>query len=478
MAIIDLQRSIAQVGRIRIGQQVPTEKGSRPTKLDTFRLTSPHKDLIETAARLYGGTVQPWQAPAGNQWEVITTTDRIRVLVPPTDMAYDRYYELWSRAGCQRRCDGQQEFISDGPCLCDPEQRQCNIHARLSLLLRDVPGFGIWRLDTSGYYAATELQGAVDFIKLAADRGTIVPATLRLEQRVITRPEQGTRRFAVPVLHPDMSLDQLAANSSTPLRLDIPDLRALASVTPQDAPTDTDELVDTMTAVTRLGAPPDTPPEPDAQQTARQRRRAAKRQAKEDDTPPPPEDTEQPPAPPLTPVPAQPRPSIADQLAATKQDTQPTRHGAAPITTNRPNAARVGVSKSAIHETHAGPTAGFAKPPGPWRPGQPLRPHMIDGPKPPPPPDPNDPRTPGPNQMGLDIPDLDTPPPDELISAADLTKLLTLLNAAGFTDTDTQLGFLTAATNREITDPGQLTSNEAGNTIEILEIDAQTKTDT
>jgi hypothetical protein len=210
MPIIDLQRRIAEIGRIRIGQQVPSANGkTRPEKLETFRLTSADKTRIALAAELFGGTIQQWQAPAGQQWEIITTATALDVIVPPSDIAFSQWYELWSAGGCQRRCDGQNESISEGACLCDPENRECDIHTRLSVLLKDLPGLGVWRVDTQGYYAAVELQGAVEVIQIAAGRGQMLPARLRLEQRMVKRPGEQTRRFAVPVLDIEMTPGQL-----------------------------------------------------------------------------------------------------------------------------------------------------------------------------------------------------------------------------------------------------------------------------
>lgn len=224
MSIINLQRRIAEIGRIRIGQQVPTSNGkTRPAKLTTFRLTSADKVRIDQAATLYGGQTQQWQAPAGPQWEVITQTDALDVIVPPSDMAFSQHYELWSAGGCQRRCDGRSEAISQGPCLCDPDARDCDIHTRLSALLRDLPGLGVWRIDTSGYYAAVELQGAVEVIQMAAGRGQMLPARLRLEQRQVKRIIDGkpqTRNFPVPVLDIEVSPGQLMLGTRTPLELD------------------------------------------------------------------------------------------------------------------------------------------------------------------------------------------------------------------------------------------------------------------
>jgi hypothetical protein len=66
-----------------------------------------------------------------------------------------------------------------------------------------VAGIGCWRLDTQGYYAATELTGTVDLLELATARGVLLPARLRIDQRVILRDGQ-TRRFPVPTLDIDI----------------------------------------------------------------------------------------------------------------------------------------------------------------------------------------------------------------------------------------------------------------------------------
>ena len=213
--IIDLQRRLSEAGRIRIGQQVAGNNGrKRPEKLTTFRLTSSDRTRIDQAAQLYGGTVAQWDAPAGRQWEVVTEADSLNVIVPPSDMCFSQAYELWSGGGCARRCDGYNESISQGPCVCDPEKRECSIHTRLSVMLADLNGLGVWRLDTSGWYAALELQGAVGVIQMAAGRGQMLPARLRLEQRMVKRLGEGTRRFAVPVLDVEISPAQLLGGSA------------------------------------------------------------------------------------------------------------------------------------------------------------------------------------------------------------------------------------------------------------------------
>lgn len=207
MPILTLQRRLREAGRIRIGQQVATSNGKRrPAKLDRFRLTSSDRTPLDAAAALYGGQVERWtDAPIGEQWELITATNVMPVVVPPEQMAFSQWNELWSGGGCARRCDGVTEQLTDQSCVCVAEDdMQCKPTTRLSLILSDLPGLGVWRLETHGYYAATELAGTVEICAAAASHGQLLPAVLRLEQRQVKRiDEKGkpvTRNFAVPIL--------------------------------------------------------------------------------------------------------------------------------------------------------------------------------------------------------------------------------------------------------------------------------------
>lgn len=198
--IIGLQQQQTEVGRIRLGVKVATGNGgSVPKKIDTLRFTSPRRDLIERVAELYGGKVEPWQPLKGNsQWQVITTSTEVPVMVPPQDPAESQWLEMWSKGGCLRRCDGQTERISGNPCMCDPDpqERDCKMHTRIRVLLEEVPGIGVWRVDTGSFYAAVELPSVA---KILAEANGLIPGKLILDQRTVTRGGK-TFNFAVPVL--------------------------------------------------------------------------------------------------------------------------------------------------------------------------------------------------------------------------------------------------------------------------------------
>lgn len=212
MPIITLQRSLRRLGRIRMGDQVATANGkTRPNKLATWRLTSPVEDLLHAAAERYGGEVRPWEGAPGaaRQWELYTETDTLDALIPPTDMAFQQFFEMWSGGGCVRRCDGMTEITADAPCMCptDPDEKQklagqgkaCKPISRLFVVLPYLPDVGMWHMEARGYYAATELPGTIEILRLASAAGNLIPTRLRIDQRSVKRDGE-TRNFAVPVI--------------------------------------------------------------------------------------------------------------------------------------------------------------------------------------------------------------------------------------------------------------------------------------
>jgi hypothetical protein len=79
-------------------------------------------------------------------------------------------------------------------------------------MLADMPGVGVWRLETHGYYAAAELPAVADLLSRA---GGNVAARLEMEQRqqMVDDPrnqgKQLTALFYVPVLHVEATPAQL-----------------------------------------------------------------------------------------------------------------------------------------------------------------------------------------------------------------------------------------------------------------------------
>lgn len=256
----DASQRMPEQGRIRMGVEAPTRNGKKaPKSIDTWRLTSQDRQAIEKAAELYGGDARPWEgAPVQGEWEVITTTDRLPIVLPPDPLGGTPVYELWSKGGLQRRCDGVTcltpvstpdgwenaevacKCVAAGAMSCDP-------HTRLSVILPELPFAGVWRLDTKGWNAFRELPGMVEALQHLLGSGRLTRAFLVNEGEEVVRPkpnkpgEVQTQVYRVPRLRWPASFDEVLAGAS--------DVAALARVPSSagalpPAPAATDDLTD------------------------------------------------------------------------------------------------------------------------------------------------------------------------------------------------------------------------------------------
>lgn len=226
--IIARQRALSRAGEIRIGAEKPQGRGGAGRKLETFRLTSQHHDIIETCASLYGGEPSPWASPSGDAWQLYTTASALAVLLI-AGYSLQQIYEKWEGATkCSRRCDGEDEQISGGPCVCNAKGLEgkdaCDIITRLMVVLPETGTSLGWMLRSTGENAARELSGAIMVADELARGRAFVPATLRLTQRRSTIDGQVVR-YAVPVLDFNLLVDQAGR------QLDVPAVPALEQTT-------------------------------------------------------------------------------------------------------------------------------------------------------------------------------------------------------------------------------------------------------
>lgn len=206
MAILDLQLRLRQLGTLRMGELVhgTNKKGepiTYPTSRETWRVTTSDPKIAEQIAAQFGGEVKEFDSKSSESLCVDTTTSALPIAVVPGH-AISAWYELWGGGGCLRRCDGFDEVISGGACLCDPDSdkgRECKPTTRLSLVVRGIDALGLFRLNTGGWYAASELGGAVQFLEARTARGEALEGWLRIEERRVIRDGQ-TKVFKVPVL--------------------------------------------------------------------------------------------------------------------------------------------------------------------------------------------------------------------------------------------------------------------------------------
>lgn len=214
MSILNRQRRLAEIGRIRMGEKRTSQRGTKyPAALQTWRLTSRVRDRLDAAARIYGGQVRPWEDEPG-QYELYTESDALEVILAPGEPV-SLWMEHWDkpspkgRVTCIRRCDGVTEQISDQPCFCENEEKPlCKSTTRLSVILYRVPGLGVWRLDSKGYNASVELAGTAEFL---ASLGERYPVVLRLDPRESVDAQGETHKFVVPVLDVPVTVQEILA---------------------------------------------------------------------------------------------------------------------------------------------------------------------------------------------------------------------------------------------------------------------------
>ncbi|MFF4479501.1 hypothetical protein ACFY1A_21125 [Streptomyces sp. NPDC001520] len=204
--LLNIQRRAAEHGRLRTGYT----QGNRPMRSATWVVTSHSEEHVHTAAKLWGGEPEQW-TPLNStiaQWRVITTASTIEALITPGD-PLNQYNEMWSKGGCQRRCDGETELLTRQPCIClarfgeDWHQQKkgtvCSTTSRLNVMLPDLSGMGMWRAETHSFYAAQEWGGMVDMVLAGTDGKGFIPVNLRIEPR--QRVANGeTKKFPVVVV--------------------------------------------------------------------------------------------------------------------------------------------------------------------------------------------------------------------------------------------------------------------------------------
>jgi hypothetical protein len=234
MSVLDIQRRGQQIGRLRIGEQVAIIKDgrdtgkTRPVRRETFRLTTTSRYMADAAADYFGSEAKPWNG----QWEVDTKRAEIAVMVPPRDAVVSQWYEMWNAGGCVRRCDSRREQISSGPCQCphagDPDDAAeveraalkragmakqgdaCSLVTRVNVMIPDLPGLGVFRLDTHSFYAASEIGDTAYILEKARDKGVFLPALVRIDQRQRVSGGQ-TKRFPVLTLEITVTLRQITS---------------------------------------------------------------------------------------------------------------------------------------------------------------------------------------------------------------------------------------------------------------------------
>jgi len=209
---------LPRLGKIHLGTRHP-EKGY-PQKADHFVFPKDHSDY-DKLVEIYGE--QPKE---------------LKVLIPVEDeeMWATTYYKAYNQTyGLVCKGDGELalRMIDTGtgslpdakkpgtvtmkeiPCLgkdCpDYQAKKCRETMNLRFILPEVPGLGIWQIDTSSKNSIININSCSKIIKRAFGRVSMIPLKLTFEPIHVNNPETGKKQTVYVLnLRTDVTLAQLA----------------------------------------------------------------------------------------------------------------------------------------------------------------------------------------------------------------------------------------------------------------------------
>lgn len=242
MAIKNLSdiRRLPRLGKIRLGIKKKTASGAEyPAEVDYFILDPQtpseleNQKLIDEFHQLYGE--QPKQI-------------KIMLPVADTELYFPQFYKRYGRStSLQCKGDGEtatcatKEFTQGLEILGGEEMgqfkvrclgreciyfknRQCAMVGSIQVLLPDLPGAGVWQIDTGSFNSIVSLNSGIEYVKALCGRAHMLPLTL--ERREIETAHDGkkTKHYALQI-NMDFRLNDLqkfAQIDSTKILLELP----------------------------------------------------------------------------------------------------------------------------------------------------------------------------------------------------------------------------------------------------------------
>lgn len=152
-----------RIGKIRLGHSVETGDRDRFGDPITRAIADDHFVVSADEAEITSAeTVAAFTAVYGPEPRQV----RAMLLGATPEDNLEGAYRLYGKSKLKRRCDGEtcSERTATGgwaekPCVCDPEKRSCTLTWTLHVLLPDVPGFGVWQVDTGSEISVRRMTG-------------------------------------------------------------------------------------------------------------------------------------------------------------------------------------------------------------------------------------------------------------------------------------------------------------------------------
>lgn len=234
-------KRLPRIGKIHLGERKTSEKTQKeyPTQTDYFVVKPDDSTGIPAAQAFY---------------DVYGPTPReITIAFPSNDpdsffpQSLSSYRKIGERHKLYCRGDGESASRSDGEggrFQMECRYQECPVYqddkckelSQLQFFLPDVPGLGLWQIDSSSYNTTRNLNGSIEMIRaLTGGRIAMIPLKLRIIPKVVDPDGKPKTVYVLTLGVDDMRLTDFMQN--TPL---------LTANTPIIEPIPEDELPDDL----------------------------------------------------------------------------------------------------------------------------------------------------------------------------------------------------------------------------------------
>ncbi len=212
-------RRLPRLGKIRLGIQVEQPgKKTYPQATDHFvcppEVRAVHgeepKDLpIMFPVEDEQLFAQQWYRCYSGTWGLICKGNGVTA-----DRTFDQ--ETGALASKATKKTARREFNCPGPQCPEYQKKQCRPIMNLMFLLPDVPGLGVWQLDTSSRRSIANINTAIEIVRNGCGRVAFIPLTLSLVPET-AQPEGETKKtIHVLQLTSTLTLPELVKLAQTP----------------------------------------------------------------------------------------------------------------------------------------------------------------------------------------------------------------------------------------------------------------------
>jgi hypothetical protein len=195
------QRRLPRIGKIRLGVKKPNAsgKGEHPSAVDYFVLPDDSKDLFPE---------EPRELP------IMFPTEDDEVICQQYYKRYSSTRGLTCRGDgdtCRRMIDAGTGYFADRDTkevvwkerlTCEGRQcpeytckpQNCKEVMNLQFIMPDIPGLGIWQIDTSSINSIRNINNAIAMTRAVYKRIAYIPLVLTIEPTEVVNPDDGKKK--------------------------------------------------------------------------------------------------------------------------------------------------------------------------------------------------------------------------------------------------------------------------------------------